>query len=78
MPRNPTFTVETRQSGEPWHVQYRGEGESVACEMARRLARETWPLRTIGGGTIPRYPDIRVRRGKEVILVIGPRDRREV
>jgi hypothetical protein len=78
MPRNPTFTVESRESGQRWHVQHRGEAESIACAVARRLARETWPLKTIGGGSIPRYPDIGVRRGSEVILVIGPRDRREV
>jgi len=72
MPREAACIVETQEGGKTWRRHWQGTGEPVALDLARTLHGETWPIKTIGGGTIPRYTRVRVRRGKTILLDLGP------
>lgn len=76
MPRELTFTVETRQCGEPYRVTWRGHGEQIACDAARALAKEIRVLDGFDRCTIPVHPYIRVRQAKRVVLNLTPQNRR--
>jgi hypothetical protein len=67
MPREPIFTVETRTTGEPWQMAWRGQGEQVACDAARALAAET---RKYAGWDvlIHVHSYVQVRQGKRIVV----------
>lgn len=77
MAREPIYTVETRTTGEPWHMAWRGQGEQIACDAARALAAET---RTFLGWSkpiiAPMHPYVRVRQGKRPVLTLPPQNGR--
>ena len=76
MSRELTYTVETRQSGEPRRLVWRGQGKQVACDAARALGRESRLIE--GYGSIPVHPFVRVRQGKVLVLDITPASRQAV
>lgn len=77
MARELIYTVETRTTGEPWRMTWRGQGEQVACDAARALAAET---RTFLGWSkpiiAPVHQYVRVRQSKRLVLALPPQNGR--
>ena len=70
------YVIRVRQHGEPWRQLWAGEGEQVAVDAAKALARETRIIvRTI---CIPVHPYIRVTQGKRVVFEVTPLSREKV
>ena len=76
MIRGLAYTVETRTYGEPWRTSWRGPGKHVALEAAHALFADTWTPDGLSRA-VPRYPYVRVRQGKALVLLLTPAERKE-
>jgi len=77
MPRERTYCVQVRNTGEPWRTLWKGPGEAVAIEAARALAKKTRII-AVCQGPIPVHPYVRVMQGRATVLNITPASRQVI